>query len=224
MANGRSTVAAGFAARAVLVGEVLLFVAAVMAYIWLLAPTAGHLQWYHVAGIIVLGAFPVCMNLLHGDRPRDSGIRLDNLAAASKPVAAVTIIFIAGIVIVGLATGGFHWVKWRRFAELCGGYLAWGLVQQYLLQAFAMRRLKQAAVPTLLAAIIAAGLFAFIHSPNWPLVALTFVAGVAWCLLFARRPNLLPLGAAHAVLAVLLYHAWPVSWLDGLTIGTMYHP
>ncbi len=210
--------------RVVLVGEVLLFVGACAAYIWLLAPTARHPHWYHIAGIIALGAFPICMNLLHGDRPKDSGIRLDNLAASAKPVAVVTIIFAAGIIIVGLAAGGFHWVKWRRFAELCGGYLTWGLVQQYLLQAFALRRLRQAAMPLVPAALTAAGLFALIHSPNWPLVGLAFVAGVAWCLLFARRPNLLPLGAAHAVLAVLLYHAWPVSWLDGLTIGTMYHP
>lgn len=210
--------------RALLVGEVLVFVGACMAYIWLLMPTAKHPQWYHVASIIVLGTFPICMNLLHGDRPKDSGIRLDNLGASARPVAAVTIVFVIGVIVVGLAVGGFHWVKWRRFAELCGGYLAWGLVQQYLLQAFALRRLRQAALPVLPAAILAAGLFAFIHSPNWPLVALTFGAGVMWCLLFVRRPNLLPLGLAHAVLAVLIYHAWPVLWLDGLTVGTMYNP
>jgi len=224
LAGDKSQVAAGYAKRAVLVGEVLVFVGACLGYIWFLLPTAKHPQWYHVASIIALGAFPICMNLLHGDRPKDSGIRLDNIGGSAREIVPITVIFAIGVVAVGLATSGFHWVSWKRIGELAGGYLGWGLVQQYLLQAFALRRLRQAGLPTLPAMVLAAGLFAFLHAPNWPLVVLTFGAGVAWCVFFVRKPNILTLGLAHGVLAVLLYHAWPVEWLDGLTVGPMYHP
>lgn len=196
--------------------------AALTAYVWLALPPADGLRWVYWACGPIIVAFPICMNLLHGDRPADAGLRLDTLGPSAKAVAIVTAVMAGGLVIVGLASGGFHWVHWRRFGDKCAMYLVWGPVQQYLLHAFAVRRLRQAGLAKWAAAVGGAALFGLLHAPNWPLVALTTGAGLVWCSLFFRRPNLLTLGLAHGGLAVLLYHALPEEWLQNLTIAGAY--
>lgn len=207
--------------RILLVGEVVAFVGLMMLFIWMAAPTrAADVRWHHVAmgiGILVL---PICLNLLHGDRPADSGIRLDNIASAARPVVLATMVMGCGVVGLGLLRQDLQWISWKRFFELFGTYLAWGFAQQYMLQAFALRRLRQACIRPAIAVVLAAGLFGIVHAPNWGLVGATTFAGAVWCWIFLRRPNLIVLGLAHAVLAVLLYHCW--KSLLGLTIGPAY--
>lgn len=205
-----------------LVAEVLLYVGAFAGYIWIALPDAARLGGWNAAFALFAVGFPICMNLLHGDRPRDSGIRLDTLGPSSREVGLATLAMAGGISLAGMLVGGWHWNSWPRLAEQMGLYVAWGLLQQYLLQAFALRRLLQARLPAVVAVPLAAGLFAAVHAPNWPLVAVTAGSGVIWCVLFLRRPNLLPLGLAHAALAVLVYHAWPRDWHYGLAIGPEY--
>lgn len=208
--------------RALLVGEVVTYVGALIVYANRGLSPRGTVRWGDVVFYLLAGCVPIALNLLHGDRPADSGIRLDTLRPAARQAGWATGVMAGFVIAVGLVSGGFHWKGWDAFGELFGLYLLWGPVQQYLLQAFALRRLRQAGLPVRAAIVAAAGLFALVHLPNWPLVALTAGAGVVWCALFLRHPNLLALGLAHAVLAILLYHAWPVEWLDGLAIGRMY--
>ncbi len=210
------------AVRALLIAEVAVYVAVLATYVRLALPADGPVAWYDVVFFIFAAVFPIAMNLLHGDRPADSGLRVDNIARSAGEVAVVTAVLAAGVTIVGLAVGGFHWTNWRHFASRAEVYILWGPVQQYLLQSFGLRRLRQAGAPPVVAAVAAAGMFAMVHWPNWPLVALACGAGIVWCLLFLRRANLITLGIAHAVLALLLYHAWPEGWLHRLTIGGEY--
>ncbi len=208
--------------RVMLVAEVVLFVAGMLGYIWLLMPHKGaDVRWYQPAVAVLLAAVPIALNLLHGDRPADSGIRLDNLAASAKEVAIATAILATVAVALALVWDGWRWKGWPRLAELSGLYLGWGLAQQYLLQAFALRRFMQAGLPAAAAVVLAAGLFGLLHAPNWLLVAVTTGAGLVWCRLFLRRPNILTLGLSHAALAVLLYHVWYVP-ICRLMIGPMY--
>ncbi len=204
-----------------LIVEVVFYVSAVSSYAFFALPTK-TVAWYDVAFFIFAAAFPIAMNLLHGDRPADSGLRLDNLGVSAREVALATAAMAAGIVLVGLLTDGFHWTNWKHFRSRAVVYLLWGPLQQYLLQAFALRRLRQASLPAPLAVVAAAGLFALVHAPNWPLVALAAGGGVVWCVLFLRHANLITLGLAHAAMAILLYHAFPESWLHRLTIGGEY--
>lgn len=208
--------------RLLLAAEVLAVSGGLLAYAMFWMPIhARDVRWVHYVLALGIGAVaPVLANLLHGDRPPDSGLRFDNLRASAKDVVPVTLAMAAGIIAVGLWRNEFHWLSWRRFAEIAGTYLVWGFVQQYVLQAFALRRLRQAGLPATTAAIAAATLFGLVHSPNWPLVAVTILGGIVWCWLFLRRPNLITLGLAHATLAVLIYHAW--SSLERMTIGRMY--
>ncbi len=210
--------------RALLVGEVLGYVGALAAFIWVTGPGHGHLEigLAHVAFIVFAVLFPMAMKLLHGDCPADSGLRRDTLRAATRLTLPVTAAMALFVIVVGLACGGVHWLGWARLAEMSGAYLAWGFAQQYLLQAFALRRLEQAGLRGYAAAVAASGVFALLHLPSPALVAVTFGAGIAWCRIFQRRCNLFPLALAHAVLAVLLYHAWPEAWLHRMTIGPAF--
>ena len=209
------------ALRLVLAAEVVGYVAALTLYVQLRLQRHGAVRWYDVVFYVLAGAFPVAMNLLHGDRPRDSGIRVDNLRPAAWEAAVATAAMAAGIVAVGMLKGSFHWTSWSHFASRAGMYAAWGPIQQYLLQAFGLRRLRQAGLPAWVAVVLVAGLFACVHAPNWWLVALAAGGGLVWCTLFSRRPSLIALGVAHGVLAVLLYYAWPEQWLHRLAIGAM---
>jgi membrane protease YdiL (CAAX protease family) len=211
------------AVRFLLVAEVILYIGAVTAYVMLAAPaSAKSIEWHHVVVFLTIGSIPICLNVLHGDRAADSGLRIDNLAISAREVLVATVVMGAGVAITGWLVHGFHWRGWGRLLELSGGYLVWGVAQQYVLQSFALRRLRQARLPPVVAGAVAACAFGALHAPNWPLVALTAAAGMTWCLLFIRQPNILTLGVAHGLLAVLLYHALPQEWLQGLTVGRVY--
>ncbi len=213
--------------RILLIAEVLLWVGVFIAYALYALPTRDVIHWYNIAFVAFAVGFPIGMNLLHGDRPRDSGMRVDNLLAAARETGVFTLAAGVAIVVVGLIFGGPFWsdwskYSWPRFGDKVLTYLAWGPFQQYVLQAFAIRRFRQAGIPDAAAVLGGAALFALAHCPNWPLVGLTFGAGVIWGRLFLRNPNLWVVGLSHGILAVLLAHAWPREWLNYMTIGGLY--
>jgi membrane protease YdiL (CAAX protease family) len=191
-------------------------------YLWLRFLWHKGFLWFDPLVYGFLGVFPIAMNLLHGDRPPDSGLRVDNLTSSAKEVGLATGAMAAAAVLTGLVVGGWHWKSWGHLLSRVARYAGWGLVQQYFLQAFALRRLRQALVPTPAAVIAAATVFGLLHAPNWPLVALTSAAGVVWCALFVRRPNLITLAVAHGALAVLIYYVLPEHWLHKLAVGGIY--
>ena len=202
--------------------SVLLYGAALVAYVLLLMPMNGRMGPLDLLFIAAAALWPVAINLLAGDRARDSGLPLGNLRSGIAPILIFTLINIVMITAVGLLSGGFHWQSVKTLLDKAAIYLAWGPAQQYLLNSFGLRRLRQAGLAVGPAAIVSAAIFAMIHAPNWPLVAVTFLGGVGWCMLFVRWPNILLLGLSQGVLAMLIYHAWPDAWLQRLTIGRMY--
>jgi CAAX prenyl protease-like protein len=209
--------------RGLLLAEVGVFIAAVAGCIWLTPHGEAPLQWYHVVLWSIAGCLPILANLIHGDHPRDSGLRVDNLAASALQVGGVTVSLGMVLVIVGLFFGGFdHPTDAQRVLRMGAGFVVGGLVQQYALQAFVLRRLRQAGLPSVAAVTVAVLLFAAVHWPNWVLVGLTIGGGMAWCAIFLRRPNLLTLGISHGLLALLAYHALPRAWHWGLAIGPKF--
>ncbi len=201
--------------------SVPLYFAVLCGYIWLVLPHKGAMA-AKVVFFVLAGVFPILVNILAGDRPAHSGIRLDNIAESARLTSIMTLAMAGLVTAVAVATDGFHWGRTARFLELCVIYLGWGIAQQYLLQAFTLRRLREANLGLIPSVLIASLIFAAMHAPNWLLSAVTFVAAIVWCLLFIHRPNIFTLGLSHAVLAVLLYHSWPKVWLQGLAIGPMF--
>ena len=207
--------------RAMLLIEVLVFVAVVMGIIWLSPDTAPGQspRWYVIALWTVAFALPVGANVLHGDRPRDSGLRVDNLRASARQAAGVTAIMAAVVVAGGIVAGRWHFEQWSHFAARLGEILAVAFAQQYVLQAFMLRRLRQAGLGSAWAVVVASVLFASVHSPNIVLMAVTALAAIAWCCLFLRHANLAVLSLSHAVLSLGLYYAWPKAWHLALALG-----
>ncbi|MGD2153768.1 MAG: CPBP family glutamic-type intramembrane protease [Gemmatimonadales bacterium] len=196
----------------------LLFVALVLFYIWVLQPT--HNDWLRIPFLVVIASIPLASHFLHRDRLLDLGLRLDNLGGSARDVGIATLIGAGAILAVGLRTGGLHLGSPMLKPFLL--YPFWGLVQQYAMQSFAYRRLRERIAQPGRAAAVTAALFASAHWPNWPLALMTLVGGYVWCRLFERQPNLITLALSHGWLAVLLRYSWPIDWLRNLRIGPSY--
>lgn len=115
------------------------------------------------------------------------------------------------------------------FALRLAGYMIFGPVQALLFFGFFQTRLRtmlpigQGPNATLhhqmMVALATAAIFSLAHIPNPTLMLFTFLAGLAWSLLFYRRPNILLLGLSHALLGTILHQFLLVY----MRIGPFYH-
>jgi membrane protease YdiL (CAAX protease family) len=131
------------------------------------------------------------------------GLRRDNLAAVAKATGAVTAPLALCALAYGFATA--HFPPPRGFWLILLLYPAWGIAQQFLLNAMLARNLG-AVLPGWAAIVISAALFAASHAPDLPVVALTVPAGALWVLMYRRWPNLWALGIAHGILGTLVFY------------------
>ena len=202
-----------------LLAEVLAFVAVVMGIIWLHPAKGQSLRWYNIVLWPLAAVLSVGANFVHGDRPRDSGLRVDNLGASASEACVATAVLAAAVAAGAVVGRGWHFESWGDFAARSGEILALACLQQYLLQAFMLRRLQQAGLGRVWAVAAASVLFAAIHAPNIVLAALTAVAAIVWCILFLRHANLFVLALSHGLLSLWVYYAWPKAWHLGLAVG-----
>jgi membrane protease YdiL (CAAX protease family) len=98
-------------------------------------------------------------------------------------------------------------------------YFLWAVLQQYIFQFYFLGRLLHI-VPQPVAIALTAAAFASVHFPRWPVVAVTFLAGLYWTWLYLRYRNLWVLAVSHALLGAAL-HYWVfgrdllAGWLAG---------
>jgi membrane protease YdiL (CAAX protease family) len=102
------------------------------------------------------------------------------------------------------------------------GYALWSFVQQLLLQDFFLRRLRLLLPTTGLAVFATATLFSIAHLPSPVLTTVTFLMGLAACLLFLRYRNLYPLAIAHAILGITLAITLPNAIIRNMRVGLGY--
>ena len=129
------------------------------------------------------------------------GMRTDNFAPAI--VAHLGFAAFAALVLFGLAlrTGSVEIPT--SFWVTVGLYPIYGVVQQFALQNFIARNLRVTLSGPVAVAATAALLFGLSHFPRLDLVALTFVAGFFFTLIYQRFANLWAVGFAHGVTAAL---------------------
>ena len=98
--------------------------------------------------------------------------------------------------------------------------MVWGGAQQFVLQTVILRESQSVAGRG--AVFVAAAVFASLHLPNPFLVIVTFTGGLAWCWIYARHPNILPLAVSHAAATVVILLSFDPAVTAGLRTGWHY--
>lgn len=132
------------------------------------------------------------------------GIRRDNWKPAAAACAAAGAPALAAMAAYGFAVG--HLPPPPTFWFIAAVYPAWGVIQQFLLNAILAANLR-ALMPAAATVPVAAALFAAAHAPDWTLMGLTFLAALMWVPIYLWRPNLWVLGLAHGWLGAAAYYA-----------------
>ncbi len=131
------------------------------------------------------------------------GLRRDNLGAAARAALVITVPLVICGTAYAFAVG--HFPPPRGFWVILLLYPAWGIAQQFLLNAMLARNLS-VFLPAWAVVLVAAALFAAAHAPDPPVVALTLLAGALWVLMYRRWPNLWALGIAHGIIGTVVFY------------------
>lgn len=183
---------------------------------WLVAPLFGTVHW--LSGLAVLAALALC---IWSNRRSGAGwgFRGEALLPALAWAAALTLPVVALTLLLGRGLGTLraddHLVP--RFLILVG----WALVQQFILQTAVLREMRIVCGPRA-APAVAAGLFALLHFPNPFLTPVTFLAGLGWCRLYDRHPNLVPIALSHACSSLVAVLAFGPAITGGMRVGYGY--
>ncbi|HSR54430.1 MAG TPA: CPBP family intramembrane glutamic endopeptidase [Acidobacteriota bacterium] len=199
-----------------------LFSALIYGYLWW-----GRFEYYDewILGGVYVGC--LCLLLVHlilGGRRhslhRWLGLRLDNLSQALRLALPLTAAMAAAALVVAWASGRLQPEQER----LPWVYIPWALLQQFVLQGFLLPRCKEVLGSRGAAIVAAAALFGLYHLPNWPLMAASFLGGLAWCWIFTRRPNLWAVAISHALLGLLISFFFKFDGLQQFRVGKGGHP
>jgi hypothetical protein len=136
---------------------------------------------------------------------REWGFRWDNAGPAWRASLAVFLPVLLLMVAIAWSRGAL--VVSSSLLIMLALYPAWGLVQQFLVQALLVTNLDKGPLRNQRAALIGVGgaLFAVVHLGNALLVFATALVGAAFVVLYLRYRNLWPLGLFHGWLATLFY-------------------
>jgi membrane protease YdiL (CAAX protease family) len=150
------------------------------------------------------------------------GLRTANLArslwivAVAAGIAAVAVLIAHGRHTLNLPSG------FVPFIQRYWGYAIWAFAQQLLLQDFFLARFRRLIRSPTLAALAATLTFSLAHLPNPILTIVTFVWGLAACLLFLRYRNLYPLAIAHAIFGIAIAVTLPGPLTRNMRVGLGY--
>jgi membrane protease YdiL (CAAX protease family) len=187
--------------------------ATVLAYTWLLAPVTP--RWTAVAA----GAIVVALALARAWRAREWGLAWSHFWPSLSRAALLTAAGAGVLALAGWQRGNWHS---RRLTGLdVAALVLWTLGQQFALQITLLRE-AQAVTSRTAGVVVAAALFAALHLPNPFLTGVTFIAALAWCAIYDRHPNLIPLALSHALLTVVVLSALDDAATGRLRVGIAY--
>jgi membrane protease YdiL (CAAX protease family) len=183
----------------------------IMGYIWIWRRTHPYL-WIAILACLLLS------HVLHRESARELGFGRESLSECTHRFAPL-------LTVLGLAmlAGGLLLNTTRRmppdqaFLALFA-YLPWGLLQQYMLNGYFLKRFDRA-LPPRDSEWLTAVLFGLVHTPNWFLMIVALVGGWGATKVYRRHRNLYFLGIAHATIGFLLYVTVPDSVSHHLEVG-----
>jgi hypothetical protein len=173
--------------------------------------------------LYILAAIVVAAILCFGFTSAQSmGLRTANFLR-SLWIVAVALLISAASIALAIDFQTLHPVHGpTAFLKRYWGYALWSFVQQLLLQDFFLRRLRLLLPSAGLAALTAAAIFSIAHLPSPVLTLVTFIMGLASCLLFLHYRNLYPLAIAHAILGITLAITLPNAVIRNMRVGLGY--
>ena len=191
----------------------LSILAVVLIFIWVLAPVAP--RWATAGAVVLVLGFAMWRAIRTGEW----GIRRSAFLPALGWSAGLTGAGALGIYLAGSRLGTWHdrGDFWTNLAVL----IPWGLGQQFALQTVFLRE-AQATVSRPAGVWIAALMFAILHLPNPFLTLMTGLGALAWCWIYDRYPNLLPLALSHALLTLAILYAFDDAMTGRLRVGAAY--
>jgi membrane protease YdiL (CAAX protease family) len=213
--------------RALAAWEIASVVSSALVAEWAVLALVGFSKLWLAVPVALAVALMIASHRARGETPRQLGWRLDNLWEALRvllPLMAAGAVLLAlwGWVWFGgrFRLGGWRAGWWGLAFPVWG--VAWGLAQQYVLQAFINRRAQEIFGAGWRSVLLVALLFALLHLPNPWLSAATFLGGLVWAYTYQRAPNLFALALSHAVMTWVLVSTIPADALHGLRVGYKY--
>jgi membrane protease YdiL (CAAX protease family) len=213
--------------RALAAWEIASVVSSALIAEWAVLALVGFSKLWLAVPVSLAVALMIASHRARGETLRQLGWRFDNLWEALRVLLPLTA---AGALLLALwgwlwfggrfRVGGWRAGWWGLGLPLWG--IAWGLVQQYVLQAFINRRAQEIFGAGWRSILPVALLFALLHLPNPWLCAATFLGGLVWAYTYQRAPNLFALALSHAVMTWLLVSTIPPDALHGLRVGYKY--
>jgi len=193
---------------------------------WLVTATAGVNKSIVAIPIALAFAFMIASHRERGEGLKELGIRLDNFARATWMLLPPMFLIGILLLIVGfLSQSGIHLLRWGPGKSLVVKIVlgaGWGLVQQYVLQAFINRRAMIVLGRGWPSILLVAAIFAGLHLPNLWLAVITFAGGAIWASVYQRAPNLLALAISHSVMTWIVISTIPPNILHHLRTGLRY--
>jgi membrane protease YdiL (CAAX protease family) len=196
--------------------EVAALALVLLSYIWL---WNGAFPGHSVVLLALYFGIGIETHWRRGERPREIGLRLDNLGRALRLVT----LWIAPIAVFAMAAGFvLHGWRFPNPEGVIGSVafgVAYGTAQQYGLVCVFYRRLREVFRGDRLPIVAAGLLFGLFHLPNPFLTAVTVTLGMLACWLYRREPNLLALGIWHGLMSFVLFYSLPVWLTIELRVG-----
>jgi membrane protease YdiL (CAAX protease family) len=192
----------------------LAIVGIILGYMWVADPLVDAPgPWVVLPVVVIIG---LCM--AHNRNSRDWGLSSNAFLPALLWSIALTVPLVAALWYIGHAMGP---APSRRAPLLDFLYvIVWGGAQQFVLQTVILRESK--AVLRRGAVLLAATIFAAVHLPNPFLFIVTLTGGLAWCWIYSRAPNILPLALSHAAATVVILLSFDPRITAGLRTGWRY--
>ena len=186
--------------------------AVVLGYTWGVEPMAPN-------GAPIAVALVLALAIGHAIGSEDRGVKPAAFLPALWKSAAFTAVAGIGIYLAGSRLGTWHDQRDAGMTMLL--LIPWGLGQQFALHTVFLRE-AQTTVGRPAGIVLAATLFAALHLPNPLLSAMTFAGALAWCWIYDRHPNLLPLALSHALLTLAILCAFNEGMTGHLRVGAAY--
>ena len=209
--------------RALAAWEMVSVVCSIVVAEWAVLALADAHKLFLVVPVGCASALMLYSHRARHETARQLGWRFDNFGRAMlllllpMCVGALLLALIAwwlgNDLVVGKARSG-----WALLGLPVGGFV-WGLLQQYVLQAFINRRAQLVWGAGWRSVLCVGALFGLLHLPNPWLAATTFAGGFVWAWVYQRTPNLFALAVSHACMTWVLVSTLPPSALRGLRVG-----